>query len=94
MTHDKPFTTSSAAIAHADAKETKTGHVHTVHHIKDGKIQKQWQYSDSAGRFTPYNDHAGENHTIREKVELDDASTIAKHTKPLRMKLSQFRDEE
>ena len=26
--------------------------------------------------------------------EADDASTIAKHTKPLRMKLSQFRDEE
>jgi len=73
-THDKPFTTSSAAIAHADAKETKTGHVHTVHHIKDGKIQKQWQYSDSAGRFAPYNDHAGENHSIREKVELDEVS--------------------
>ncbi len=73
-THDKPFTTSSAAIAHADAKETKTGHVHTVHHIKDGKIQKQWQYSDSAGKFAPYNDHAGENHSIRERVELDEVS--------------------
>jgi len=38
------------------------------------------------------------NSPLKAKVsateEADDASTIAKHTKPLRMKLSQFRDEE
>ena len=68
-THSEPFKTSDQAISHANAQEDKTGRIHTVHHIKNGKIQKQWQYSDSAGRFTSYNDHAGQTTHIHEEVE-------------------------
>ena len=71
-THSEPFKTSDEAISHANAQEDKTGRIHTVHHIKNGKIQKQWQYSDSAGRFASYNDHAGQKTNIHEEVEQID----------------------
>ena len=78
-THSEPFKTSDQAISHANAQEDKTGRVHTVHHIKNGKIQKQWQYSDSAGRFASYNDHAGQTTNIHEEVEqIDELSSEKK----------------
>jgi len=78
-THSEPFKTSDQAISHANAQEDKTGRVHTVHHIKNGKIQKQWQYSPSAGRFASYNDHAGETTSIHEEVDLDEAAKTDDH---------------
>lgn len=75
-THSEPFKTSDEAISHANAQENKTGRIHTVHHIKNGKIQKQWQYSDSAGRFASYSDHAGQTTHIHEEVELDEADSV------------------
>jgi len=78
-THSEPFKTSDQAISHANARENKTSRVHTVHHIKNGKIQKQWQYTDSAGRFAPYNDHAGQTTNIHEEVEqIDELSSEKK----------------
>lgn len=76
-THSEPFKTSDQAISHANAQEDKTGYIHTVHHIKNGKIQKQWQYSDSAGRFAPYNDHAGQTAHIHEETDLDEAGAFS-----------------
>jgi hypothetical protein len=78
-THSEPFKTSDQAISHANARENKTSRIHTVHHIKNGKIQKQWQYSDSAGRFASYNDHAGQTTNIHEEVEqIDELSSEKK----------------
>ena len=75
-THSEPFKTSDQAISHANAQEDKTGRVHTVHHIKNGKIQKQWQYSDSAGRFAPYSDYAGQTTNIHEEVDLEESRKL------------------
>lgn len=76
-THSEPFKTSDEAISHANAQENKTGRIHTVHHIKNGKIQKQWQYSDSAGRFASYSDHAGQTTHIHEETDLDEAGAFS-----------------
>ena len=43
--HDKPFKDSKSAIRHADTNETKTGRVHHVTKVKDGKVEKQWAYN-------------------------------------------------
>lgn len=73
-THKEPFKTSTAAIRHADQRETKTGRVHTVHHVKDGKIQKQWQYSDSHRGFASYGDNRGSAPSFKESVEVTEAA--------------------
>lgn len=78
LTHDKPFRDSKEAIRHADREEDRTARVHTVSHVKGGKIKKQWQYQshtgDASGWFphTDYKDedfyHAG----LKEEVEQID----------------------
>ena len=45
ITHDKPFADSKSAISHANKGENKSGYVHRVHKVKDGKIDKQWEYN-------------------------------------------------
>ena len=73
-THKEPFKTSDQAIHHADKLETETGRIHIVHHINNGKIQKQWQYSDSQGKFAQYSDHRGQIPTFNESKVLEDGT--------------------
>lgn len=75
QTHDKPFKTSTAAIAHANKEEDRTGRTHIVTHVKDGKIHKQWQYSPDHRGYASYTDYKGEDarsHGIKESVEQID----------------------
>jgi hypothetical protein len=75
QTHDKPFKSSTAAITHANKEEDRTGRTHTVTHVKDGKIHRQWQYSPDHRGYASYTDHKGEDarsHGIKESVEQID----------------------
>lgn len=54
---------SNYAVRAADKHEDKTGKVQTVHHVKGGKIQKTWQFSDSQQRFAPHSDFKGDNYS-------------------------------
>ena len=75
QTHDKPFKSSTAAIAHANKEEDRTGRTHTVTHVKDGKIHRQWQYSPDHKGYASYTDYKGEDarsHGIKESVEQID----------------------
>ena len=83
LTHDKPFKTSAEAIRHANREENSTMRTHTVHHIVDGKIKKQWQYSAASnnslapGGFTPYYDNKGEEPRFtREEVDLEEVENL------------------
>jgi hypothetical protein len=61
LTHKAPFKDSKSAIRHADALETKSGRTHVVFHVKGGKIQKQWHFTDRAQGFEPHTDYKGED---------------------------------
>lgn len=55
------FKDSNAAIRVANRLEDKTGYVHHVHHVKGGKIQKSWMFSDSQQKYAPHTDFKGED---------------------------------
>ncbi len=78
----KHHKTSSAAIRHADRQEGKTGYVHMVHHVKDGKIQKSWGFSDSYQGFKSTSDFKGDH--FRESVNLDEGAVLDAHVKRLK----------
>lgn len=65
---------SNYAIRAADKAEDASGYVHHVHHVKGGKIQKSWQFSDSQQRYAPHTDWKGEeaHHLFYESKELEE----------------------
>lgn len=70
--HEKPFKDSNSAVRFADKAEDRTGRVHTVSHVKGGKIQRQWQYQSHGGGgsgWIPHTDYKGETFTARHMKE-------------------------
>ena len=63
ITHDKPFQDSRYAISHANRGEDKTGYVHRVHKVKNGKIDKQWEYNGGhmEGGWEHFSDFKGDD---------------------------------
>ena len=63
ITHDKPFADSKSAISHANKGENKTGYVHRVHKVKNGKIDKQWEYNGGHmdGGWEHFSDFKGDD---------------------------------
>lgn len=63
ITHDKPFQDSRYAISHANKGEDKTGYVHRVHKVKNGKIDKQWEYNGGhmEGGWEHFSDFKGDD---------------------------------
>lgn len=63
VTHDKPFQDSKYAISHANKGEDKTGYVHRVHKVKNGKIDKQWEYNGGhmEGGWEHFSDFKGDD---------------------------------
>lgn len=61
--HDKPFKDSKSAIRHADTHENKTGRIHHVTKVKDGKVEKQWAYNGghAEGGWEHYSDYKGDD---------------------------------
>lgn len=76
--HEKPFNDSKSAVRFADKEEDRTGRVHTVTHVKGGKIHKQWQYQSHTGDasgWIPHSDYKGDEYharTVKEDVDLLD----------------------
>lgn len=81
--HDKPFKDSKSAIRHADTHENKTGRVHHVTKVKDGKVEKQWAYNGGhhEGGWEHYSDYKGDDahhhllglhkNSVNESQEID-----------------------
>lgn len=70
--HEKPFNDSKAAIRFADKAEDRTGRVHTVTHVKGGKIHRQWQYQSHGGGgsgWIPHSDYKGDEYHARHMKE-------------------------
>jgi len=63
ITHDKPFQDNKYAISHANRGENKTGYVHRVHKVKNGKIDKQWEYNGGHmdGGWEHFSDFKGDD---------------------------------
>ena len=63
VTHDKPFSDSKSAISHANRGENSTGYVHRVHKVKNGKIDKQWEYNGGhhEGGWEHFSDFKGDD---------------------------------
>lgn len=67
--HNEPFKDSKSAIRNADSNENKTGKVHRVTKVKDGKVEKQWAYNGGhhEGGWEHYSDYKGDdarNHLV------------------------------
>lgn len=63
ITHDQPFTDSRYAITHANKGEDKTGYVHRVTKVKNGKVDKQWEYNGGhmEGGWEHFSDFKGDD---------------------------------